>query len=223
MNLVANDRPSPNPAATAPVNTQNIALQRFSVSVACSYPIAHGARPGRLVVQPEWLRAVAGALIAVWRPVGYRACVVLLPCVMILLQGCVVLPIPTQEHKVLAGKPVTPDQLAFLKPGVTTQSEVIKRLGGPDAIWEDARLYVYEWTMRQGILIWAVVGGYTGTGGVENIEKRHMLLIQFDERDRACRFEQVVRPAFKPYGKFLKEWLVNSKPTQPQATTNGRE
>lgn len=152
----------------------------------------------------------AQALTEPWRPMSARAFVLVLLCAMIPLQGCIVLPIPTQENKVLAGKPVTPDQLAFLKPGITTKTEVMNRLGSPGTIWEDARLYAYEWTMRQGILVWAIGGGYTGAAGVENLEKRYMLLIQFDGRDRVRRFEKIVRPAFKTYGDILKEWVGES-------------
>lgn len=142
---------------------------------------------------------------------------------MVLLQGCIVLPIPTPEHKVLAGKAVNPEQLAFLKPGITTKTEVMNRLGGPDAIWEDARLFVYEWAMRQGVLIWAISGGYTGAAGVEDLEKRYVLLIQFDGRDRVRRFEKVARPPLKPYGDFLKEWLADANKPASRGATNGRE
>lgn len=116
------------------------------------------------------------------------------------------LPIPTKD-KVLAGTPVTSAQLDFLIPGVTTEQEVVRQLGRPNVIWQDARVYVYEWTMRKGVLIWAVGGGYSGAAGVENIEQRQMLLIQFDAKDSVKRFEKVTRPAFTPYGDFLKQWL----------------
>src|SRR3989339_37638 len=74
-------------------------------------------------------------------------------CALISQTGCVFLPIPTQERKVLAGNPVTEDQLIFLAPNVTTKSEVMVRLGSPDVIWEEAHLFAYNWEMRQGILL----------------------------------------------------------------------
>ena len=55
------------------------------------------------------------------------------------LSGCIMLPLPASE-KLLAGTPVTQEQLTFLTPQVTTKQEVIERLGSPNFIWEDARL-----------------------------------------------------------------------------------
>lgn len=139
----------------------------------------------------------------------------LLLCVLVLQAGCM-LPIPTQEHKVLAGKPVSEEQLAFLDPGVTTQREVVDRLGQPDAIWDEARLYTYHWAMRQGILLWAVGGGYSGAAGMTDLPRNYLLLIQFDEDDRVQRFERAVRPALEPYGEFLEKWVAGSGTEPPE-------
>lgn len=122
--------------------------------------------------------------------------------------GCMLL-LPTQEE-VLAGMPVKDEQLLFLACNVTTKSDVTMRLGSPDVIWEDARLFAYNWVVRQGILVWAVGGGYSGAAGMMDIPKRYMLLIQFDGQDRVQRFERMVRPPHKSYGDFLKEWIADS-------------
>lgn len=126
------------------------------------------------------------------------------------LSGCIVIPIPTEERTVLAGNPVTEEQLAFLARGVTSKREVMARLGSPDVIWEDARLFAYNWEMRQGILVWAVGAYYSGAAGLMDIPKRYMLLIQFDDQDRVLRFERAVWPAQKSYGEFLREWMDDS-------------
>ena len=107
----------------------------------------------------------------------------------------------------LAGKPVAEDQLAFLVPRVTTKREVLDRLGGPDVIWEDARVFAYNWDMRQGILFWAISGYTTGAAGAEDMPKHYVLLIRFDEHDRLERFARTVRPATVSYGEFLQRWL----------------
>ncbi|MCD6681658.1 MAG: hypothetical protein LT102_13590 [Burkholderiaceae bacterium] len=133
----------------------------------------------------------------------------LLLCTLALQAGCM-LPIPTQERKVLAGKPVSEEQLAFLTPGVTTQREVVDRLGQPDAIWEEARLYAYDWVMRQGILLWAIGGGYSGAAGMADLPRNYLLLIQFDDDDRVQRFERAVRSPLESYGQFLEKWVAGS-------------
>lgn len=136
-----------------------------------------------------------------------RMIVPLLFLVLIIQTGCILLPIPTQDRKVLAGTPVTNEQLVFLVSNVTTKSEVIEHLGIPDVIWEEARLFAYNWVARQGILIWAVGGGYSGAAGISDIPQRYILLIQFDDQDRVQHFERAVRPSDKSYGGFLKEWV----------------
>ena len=110
----------------------------------------------------------------------------------------------------LSGKPVTEEQLAFLAPKVTTKREVLERLGSPSVIWDDARVFAYNWQMRQGILIWAVGGYGGGAMGAEDIPKRYVLLILFDGNDRVERFERAVRPASVSYGKFIERWLKRS-------------
>lgn len=131
-------------------------------------------------------------------------------CALILQTGCVLLPIPVEEQKILAGKPVTEEKLAFLTISATRKNEVMTRLGNPDVIWEEARLFAYNWDMRQGILLWAVGAHYSGAAGMSDIPKHYMLIIQFDDQDRVQRFERAVRPPYKSYGDFLKEWVGDS-------------
>ena len=73
-----------------------------------------------------------------------RILISLLLCVWLWLPDCVMVPVPTGEDKVLAGKPVEEAQLAFLTPRATTKQEVLKHLGNPIVIWEDARVFVYN-------------------------------------------------------------------------------
>ena len=123
------------------------------------------------------------------------------------LTGCIMLPVPTPENKVLLGQPVTDSQLDFLIPGISTQSEVIEHFGNPNIIWEDENLYAYHWDMRQGLLFWIAGGGYQGAAGMEDIPKHYLLLIQFDDQRRVQRYEKVVRPMAETYADYLKDWV----------------
>ncbi|HEX2966039.1 MAG TPA: hypothetical protein VHO84_09640, partial [Syntrophorhabdaceae bacterium] len=135
----------------------------------------------------------------------FRICMI---CVPLILSRCVIIPIPTAESKVLAGKPVAENQLSFLTPNITPKQKVIEQLGSPDVIWEDKRVFVYIWDMRQGVLFWAVGAYMTGALGAEDIPKHCLLLIQFDEQDRVYRFERTVRPLGLSYADFLKKWIT---------------
>lgn len=136
----------------------------------------------------------------------------------ITLYGCVI-PIPTSDNKVLAGTPVTEDQLAFIQLGKTTKVSVLAQLGEPQIIWEDANIFVYEWAVRHGVLLWAVGAGYSGAFGATDLRERHVLIIQFSDTGRLQRFERAVRPPLKSYGDFLREWV-----SQPRSNTlDGRQ
>jgi len=131
-------------------------------------------------------------------------------CLCLLMDGCIMIPVPTTENKVLAGNPITEEQIAFLIPHATTQQEVVEQLGRPAVIWEDARLFVYNWKMRQGILFWAVggasQGAMAGGGGMTDIPKHYLLLIKFDKDSRVQRFERTVCPISKTCLECLKAW-----------------
>lgn len=123
------------------------------------------------------------------------------------------LPIPTSEDKILTGRPVTQEQLALLASNDATKDEVIRHLGQPDIIWEDAQLFIYRWQMRQGILLWAVggmSGGATsGGGGVTDIPRQYFVIVQFDEADRVVRFDRTGRSLWESDADFLKKWLTD--------------
>jgi len=156
-----------------------------------------------------------------------RALILLLMWVWLLPAGCIMVPVPTTENKVLAGQPVTEEQLAFLITKVTTKQEVLEHLGNPNVIWEDACIFVYNWKMRRGILFWAVggasQGAMSGNAGMTDIPKHYLLLIKFDEQDQVQRFERVVCPMHMSYSECLKEWDKNAAATLPRNTPDKME
>lgn len=134
----------------------------------------------------------------------------------LLLQACVVLPIPLDEDKVLEGRPITESQLSFMRPGSTTREEVVHRFGQPYIIWADARIFIYRWEMRQGILIWAVASNREIIGDAIDIPRHCLLLIAFDGNNVVTRFERVTRPASRPAPDFLMDWLHGTRIRKPE-------
>jgi outer membrane protein assembly factor BamE (lipoprotein component of BamABCDE complex) len=132
--------------------------------------------------------------------------IIVLTCIFFVLTGCIAIPIPTTETKLLAGKPVVNDQISLLIPEITAKEEVLQIFGNPNVIWEDARIFSYNWDKRQAVLLWAVGGYGGGTGGIADIPKQYHLLIQFDEQGRVQRFERAVRPLTQSYIDFLIDW-----------------
>ncbi len=120
-------------------------------------------------------------------------------------QACIVIPLP--ESKVLSGRRITDEDLLFLQPSVTTKADVIGLLGEPTVFWEDENVFAYDWEMRQGILLWAVGGGYSGAAGVMDLPKPYVLLIQFDQNGHLKRFETTTPSPFDSYGEHLLDWI----------------
>ncbi len=140
-----------------------------------------------------------------------------------LCAGCVVLPIPLPENKVLEGRPVKQEQLAFLTPTVTPKAQVLEKLGEPNVIWEEANLFGYYWNMRCGVIFWVAGGGGSADMGVVEVPKRYVFLIQFDQKDRVRRFEKVAHPVLTAEGEFLRQWIATTNIIHCQQPTDGKE
>jgi hypothetical protein len=101
--------------------------------------------------------------------------------------GCVALPIPLRET-LITGRQVMSEQLTFINPGSTSREDVIRELGEPYADFADLRILAYTWEIRDGVVMWAALGGAAGDLGVY---KYYSLLIAFDPADRVVAFEKV--------------------------------
>ncbi len=126
--------------------------------------------------------------------------ILLLGC---LASGCILLPIPTSETKVLSGRRVTDEQTSSLQVGVTTKTDIVMLLGAPDVFWEDQRIFAYNWTVRRGV-IFAVI--FTGAVGIFDIPKGYVLLIQFDENAVVQRFVRVTGSLSEAYREVVVKW-----------------
>ena len=147
-----------------------------------------------------------------------RVSIPFLLCLCVWLTGCVMLPFPTSQDRMLAGKQITEEQISFVTPEITTRQEVLERLGNPRVIWEDARIFVYNWQMRQGVLFFAWGAYYTGGFGMKDIPRHYLLLIRFDEQDRVRRFERAVCPLHRSYADCLREWVESAGSAVPRNT-----
>jgi len=135
---------------------------------------------------------------------------------LLFIQGCIMLPIPTGEDKVLAGDQIANEELNFIRSGITTKEEVVERLDDPDVIWQEERIFAYNWQMRWGLLLVLAPGG---AYGAPDIATKYVLLIRFDPNDRVERFEVTHRSSFDSYGEHLEKWLNQIKnPPGTEAT-----
>ena len=127
------------------------------------------------------------------------------------LSACIAVPIP-QNHD--QGRVVKADPLT-IKVGATTEEDILLRLGDPDMILADKRVFVYEWDHIAWAVLWLIPFG-PGAGGVGEIPNHEMLLIRFDESGLAKQVDRTEMPRDVALPDFLRTWAergeTNAKP-----------
>jgi hypothetical protein len=106
---------------------------------------------------------------------------------LLLLPGCIVIPVPTGE------KPYFAVAIPILQVGVTSKSEVLEELGVPDVTYRGGSELVYiekqeSWNIVWGFILLGPAGGAAG-GGLETLHTRFVLSLSFDTRDILSEFE----------------------------------
>ena len=103
-----------------------------------------------------------------------------------LCTGCVMI-IPTLEHVEGPTRGVIEQEtLGSIRAGVTTREEVLLRLGEPDVVMRNERLFGYHWVTVWGKFFVA----YGGAGGGGPLwQTRYLALFEFDEKGIVKRHE----------------------------------
>jgi hypothetical protein len=131
--------------------------------------------------------------------------------VFIFLYGCIAIPIPTSENKVMSGDKISDKQLVFIEKGITSKSEVIDQLGLPDIHLIDKNIFAYNWQTRQAIVVAIVYGGGIQA---EDIPKNYVLLLRFDSEDIVKNYKITTRSWFESYGDHLIEWIQEDEKSE---------
>lgn len=97
--------------------------------------------------------------------------------------ACIV--IPTPEHRIQGRVPCDSDKTTFMVKDTTSKEEVLLKLGEPDLVLNQERLFVYRWEM---VAAYFAVGGY-GAGAVGPIQKTNFLIIEFNDKNAVTRHE----------------------------------
>lgn len=129
--------------------------------------------------------------------------------VFIFLYGCIAIPIPTSENKVMSGDKISDKQLVFIERGITSKSEIIDQLGLPDIHLIDKNIFAYNWQTRQAIIV------FIGYGiGAEEIPKNYVLLLRFDSEDIVRNHAITKRSLLESYGDHLIEWIQENEKSE---------
>ena len=133
--------------------------------------------------------------------------------VSVVLQGCVVIPIPTSEHGLTSGRgEITEEAAVGLEMGKTTWEDVLLRFGEPSAILQDGRVFLYHWATIRGYMLWGIL--YTTGGGVMAISKDYVFLLEFDDSARLRRFERASLGFFESGPQYVDQWIKGSHSKQ---------
>jgi outer membrane protein assembly factor BamE (lipoprotein component of BamABCDE complex) len=97
---------------------------------------------------------------------------------LLLLSGCIIIPIPWDR-----GKPVyTQEQLAKIQVGLSSRQQIASELGNNYLLRLDGRYWVYYWTEESGMIFALPLLPYLpgGDGGPVNV-KRSIMFLEFDD------------------------------------------
>jgi outer membrane protein assembly factor BamE (lipoprotein component of BamABCDE complex) len=130
-----------------------------------------------------------------------------------LLQGCVA--IPASGKKVTGGTRIENKDVAFIKIGETTRSDIIQSLGTPTEAYSNSNISVYWWSH---------VAGY-GVGlppfslftpfnddVYKEIERDEFFLVQFDDHDLVRKFGFRHGPIWGSRENFIINWARQDQP-----------
>jgi outer membrane protein assembly factor BamE (lipoprotein component of BamABCDE complex) len=95
--------------------------------------------------------------------------------------------IPTPEHRIAGRVPCDDEKTSFMMKETTSKEEVLLKLGEPDLVLNQERIFVYRWEM---VAAYFIVGGY-GAGAAGPIQRPHFLIIEFNDRNFVSRHEVV--------------------------------
>ena len=140
-----------------------------------------------------------------------RFATAIVPFLAACLGACIAVPIP-QDH--VHGRVANIDPLT-IKAGETTQEDILLRMGDPDVILIDERVFAYEWDHVKWGVLWIIGTQGGGTGGVIEVPTHEVFLVQFDRAGLVRRADHAVRPRDVALGQFLKTWAAGETSAKP--------
>ena len=104
--------------------------------------------------------------------------------------GCLLLPIPESNPKVVEGSRIQDTATSLIKPGITTRAQVIQKLGEPNLDMPELHLIAYSWAQTDYNLYWVAAGSAPPgiAGGELPMPQPHVFFVAFDQEERVLAF-----------------------------------
>jgi hypothetical protein len=130
-----------------------------------------------------------------------------------LLQGCIA--IPASGKKVTGGTRIETKDVAFIRTGETTRSDIIQALGTPTEEYDNLHINVYRWTRLLGYAIglppFSIFTPYYD-GEIHEIECDELFLVQFDDHDLVRKFGFEHGPFWNSREDIILNWAREDYP-----------
>ncbi|RMF21982.1 MAG: hypothetical protein D6760_08375 [Deltaproteobacteria bacterium] len=141
------------------------------------------------------------------------------------IAGCVVVPVITPEHGLLAGHgAIEQAEAVRLEPGETTREDVLLRFGEPSASLDGDRVFVYHWQTALGYVLWLVGGPGQAAGGAAPIARDRVLLLEFGDDGILLRRKLAKLPVGSSLSSSIDEWTpAESEKLEPMEAESKQE
>jgi hypothetical protein len=126
---------------------------------------------------------------------------------VVLIGGCVVIPIPALQDSVVSGRSVAESEVRSMVSHGEDAGNVRTRLGSPTIDFGPRRVYVYHWAVNKGAIVWLLGGNWGAIGGIEPLAETNLLLIAFDTQGKVLNAGTVGFHPFDTIGQHLRDWL----------------
>ena len=107
-----------------------------------------------------------------------------LAVLLLLLAGCLLIPMPERGDEHSLREPIKESSLQFMNVGSTTREEVLLNLGGPDLFSVG---FVYRWMTEYGFILIGLIG--PSLGGRADVYSVYELVIEFDDNGIVKHYE----------------------------------
>lgn len=136
--------------------------------------------------------------------------VFLLATLAALIAGCVAIPIPATESTVVFGSTVAEDEVRSKVAIGDGELDVKARLGEPIVNFGPGKVFVYQWALSGGKLLWIFGGPGAAAAGVEPLVRTHLLFIAFDQSGKVLKTGTAKEAPFDSISEQVRGWLSSN-------------
>ena len=136
-----------------------------------------------------------------------RALCVWMGTSIIVLMGCVPIPIPRSEPSVVFGNELTEDKLSTIVLPGQNRLAVVERLGVPAYNLGGGQVFAYPWTIDRGTLVLLPLIPYAPLVGTAWAESG-LLIVAFDDEGRVLRTGTSKVPLYASVSGAVRKWMV---------------